>query len=82
METKRQLVLKRPQLNYLNNFRAMNLIERIKELRLEIKALKYERNGIQKQIDQKEDVLEELEKLTVNQLDMFPEADLSNADGR
>jgi len=42
-------------------------------LRLEIKALKYERNGIQKQIDQKEDVLEELEKLTVNQLDMFPE---------
>ena len=50
-----------------------DLIERIKEMRLEIKALKYERNGIQKQIDQKEDVLEELEKLTVNQLDMFPE---------
>lgn len=49
----------------------MNLIKRIKELRLEIKALKYERNGIQKQIDQKEDVLEDLEKLTVNQLDMF-----------
>lgn len=48
-----------------------DLIERIKELRLEIKALKYERNVIQKQIDQKEDVLEELEKLTVNQLDMF-----------
>lgn len=48
-----------------------DLIERIKELRLEIKSLKYERNGIQKQIDQKEDVLEELEKLTVNQLDMF-----------
>lgn len=48
-----------------------DLIERIKELRLEKKALKYERNGIQKQIDQKEDVLEELEKLTVNQLDMF-----------
>ncbi len=58
----------------------MNLIERIKELRLEIKALKYERNGIQKQIDQKEDVLEELEKLTVNQLDMFPEAGLSNTE--
>jgi hypothetical protein len=51
----------------------MNLIERIKELRLEIKAIKYERNGILKQIDQKEDVLEELEKLTVNQLDMFQE---------
>jgi len=49
----------------------MNLIERIKELRLEIKTLKYERNGIQKQIDQKEDILEELEKLTVNQIDMF-----------
>jgi len=60
----------------------MNLIERIKELRLEIKALKYERNAIQKQIDQKEDVLEELEKLTVNQLDMFPEADIVNTDGR
>lgn len=49
------------------------LIERIKELRIEIKKLKYERNAIQKQIDQKEDVLEELEKLTVNQLDMFEE---------
>jgi chaperonin cofactor prefoldin len=48
-----------------------DLIERIKELRKEIKVLKYERNGIQKQIDQKEDVLEELEKLTVNQIDMF-----------
>jgi len=48
-----------------------DLIARIKELRSEIKLLKYERNGIQKQIDQKEDVLEELEKLTVNQLDMF-----------
>lgn len=51
-----------------------DLVERIKELRLEIKTLKCERNGIQKQIDQKEDVLEELEKLTVNQLDMFPES--------
>lgn len=50
-----------------------DLNKRIKELRLEIKVLKYERNGIQKQIDQKEDVLEELEKLTVNQLDMFQE---------
>jgi len=58
MVTKLRSALKKPQLNYLNNFRAMNLVERIKELRLEIKALKYERNGIQKQIDQKEDVLE------------------------
>ncbi|MES2240461.1 MAG: hypothetical protein V4497_09420 [Bacteroidota bacterium] len=48
-----------------------DLINRIKELRKEIKVLKYERNGIQKQIDQKEDVLEELEKLMVNQLDIF-----------
>ena len=48
-----------------------NLKERIIELRSEIKKLKYERNSIQKKIDQKEDVLEELEKLTVNQLDMF-----------
>lgn len=48
-----------------------DLIERIKSLRAEIKSLKYERNAIQKQIDSKEDVLEELEKLTVNQLDMF-----------
>lgn len=48
-----------------------NLKERILELRSEIKTLKYERNAIQRQIDQKEDVLEELEKLTVNQLDMF-----------
>lgn len=48
-----------------------DLIARIVELRKEIKKLKYERNAIQKSIDQKEDVLEELEKLTVNQLDLF-----------
>jgi len=48
-----------------------DLVERIKELRIEIKALKYERNAVQKNIDKKEDVLEELEKLTVNQLDLF-----------
>ena len=35
-----------------------NLTERILELRSELKYLKYERNKIQKQIDQKEDVLE------------------------
>lgn len=48
-----------------------DLKKRILELRKEIKALKYERNAIQQNIDKKEDVLEELEKLTVNQLDMF-----------
>lgn len=51
-----------------------DLIQRITELRKEIKTLKYQRNAIQKQIDSKEDVLEELEKLTVNQLDMFLES--------
>lgn len=48
-----------------------DLIERIRTIRTESKELKRERNIIQKQIDSKEDVLEELEKLTVNQLDMF-----------
>jgi len=48
-----------------------DLIERIKSIRIELKDLKIERNKIQKQIDSKEDVLEELEKLTVNQLDLF-----------
>ena len=50
-----------------------DLIERIKSIRLELKGLKCKRNAIQKQIDSKEDVLEELEKLTVNQLDLFEE---------
>jgi len=50
-----------------------DLIERIKTIRLELKDLKIERNKLQKQIDSKEDVLEELEKLTVNQLDLFEE---------
>ena len=49
-----------------------DLKERIIALRAEIKVLKYKRNAIQRNIDSKEDVLEELEKLTVNQLDMFP----------
>jgi len=48
-----------------------DLVERIREIRLELKSLKLERNKIQQRIDKKEDVLEELEKLTVNQLDMF-----------
>lgn len=53
-----------------------DLIQRIVSLKEEIKSLKYERNAIQKQIDSKEDVLEELEKLTVNKLDMFNESNL------
>jgi len=48
-----------------------DLVERIREIRLELKSLKLERNKIQQRIDKKEDVLEELEKLTVNKLDMF-----------
>jgi len=44
-----------------------DLVERI----VEIKTLKYKSNAIQQDINKKEDVLEELEKLTVNQLDMF-----------
>ena len=48
-----------------------DLVERIIEIRLELKSLKLERNKVQQRIDKKEDVLEELEKLTVNQLDMF-----------
>lgn len=65
-----------------------NLKERIVSLRAEIKALKYERNKINNEITKKEDVLEELEKLTVNQLDMFEgvvkhdSPDLSNSEGR
>jgi len=59
-----------------------DLIARIVELRKEIKKLKYERNAIQKSIDQKEDVLEELEKLTVNQLDLFEIPALSNTEDR
>lgn len=59
-----------------------DLEKRIIALRAEIKVLKYDRNKIQREIDSKEDVLEELEKLTVNQLDMFPEADLGNTDVR
>jgi len=48
-----------------------DLIERIVEIKKEIKTLKYKRNAIQQDINKKEDVLEELEKLTVNQLDLF-----------
>jgi len=48
-----------------------DLIERILLLRKEISDLAYGRNAIQKEIDKKKDVLTELEKLTVNQLDLF-----------
>ena len=51
-----------------------DLVNRIIVLKEEIKKLKYERNAKQREIDKKEDVLEELEKLSVNQLDMFPDA--------
>jgi hypothetical protein len=50
-----------------------DLIERIKTIKADLKVLKYDRNKIQREIDKKEDVLEELEKLTVNQLDLFKE---------
>ena len=49
----------------------IDLLERITELKKEIKSLKYERNVFNKKIEEKECVLEELEKLTINQLDMF-----------
>ena len=48
-----------------------DLIERILLLRNEISDLTYSRNEIQNEIDKKKDVLTELEKLTVNQLDLF-----------
>jgi len=48
-----------------------NLIERIRETRATIKKLTLERNAIQKEIDKKKLTLEELEKLTVNQITMF-----------
>lgn len=50
-----------------------DLVERIISIKAEIKELKYKRNEIHNQIQKKEDVLEELEKLTVNQLDLFKE---------
>ncbi len=49
------------------------LIERIKAVREEIDALTRERNAIKNKIANKKAVLEELEKLTVNQLDLFEE---------
>lgn len=51
-----------------------DLIEQIKEIRAKIKSLKYERNAINREIEKHEDVLGELEKLTVNQLDIFKDA--------
>lgn len=48
-----------------------DLIERIRSYRKQIANLKINRNIIQNEIDQKESVLKNLEKLTVNQLEMF-----------
>lgn len=65
-----------------------DLIQRIINLRKEIADLKLGRNAIINEIKKKESVLEELEKLTVNQLDMFEGVakhdtpDLSNTEGR
>jgi len=48
-----------------------DLIERILKLREEISDLERSKRVIQAEINKKADVLTELEKLTVNQLDMF-----------
>jgi len=50
-----------------------DLIERIMKLREEISDLTRGKNAIQNEITKKKEVLEELEKLTVNQLDLFKE---------
>lgn len=49
------------------------LIERIKVVRAKIDTLVRERNAIKNKIENKKAVLEELEKLAVNQLDLFEE---------
>lgn len=49
------------------------LIDRIKAVREEIDTLTRQRNAIKNKIENKKAVLEELEKLTVNQLDLFEE---------
>ena len=48
-----------------------DLIERILKLRCEISDLTLGKNAIQNEINKKKEVLKELEKLTVNQLDLF-----------
>ncbi len=48
-----------------------DLIERIRSYRKAIADLKINRNVIQNEIDEKEAVLKNLEKLTVNHLDIF-----------
>ena len=48
-----------------------DLVERILKLREEISDLERSKRVIQGEITKKNDVLTELEKLTVNQLDMF-----------
>lgn len=47
------------------------LVERILSVRKEISDLNREKGAIQSKIDKKKILLEDLEKLTVNQLDMF-----------
>ena len=48
-----------------------DLIERIKAVREEIDSLTRKQNAIKNKIGKKKAVLEELEKLTINQLDLF-----------
>lgn len=48
-----------------------DLKERILNLRAEISKLVIEKKKIQNEINTKSETLEELEKLTVNQLDIF-----------
>jgi len=48
-----------------------NLVERILSIREEIEDLKRQKRAIQSKMDKKQILLEDLEKLTINQLDIF-----------
>jgi len=48
-----------------------DLVKRILEIRLEVQELERQRKKVQQELDKRRDVLTELEKLTVNQLDLF-----------
>lgn len=50
-----------------------DLVERILKVRGEIAELNRSKRAIQKQLDEKQLLLEDLEILTVNQLDLFKE---------
>lgn len=50
-----------------------DLVKRILELRTEVQELERQRKKVQQELDKRRDVLTELEKLTVNQLDLFQE---------